>query len=236
MFQTIKILKGVNISNTKRFDKVWHQGVIYKMRKKKIPEYLINWIAAFLRERKFYVKINDTKSELKDITNGAPQGSIHSPLIYLIYTDDAPLLLRKHYHYSTLFADDLSTLSIFDKPKNMVKTVNNYLDKLSEWLKCWRLKMSAPKCSFTVFSNGPYRDKKELDLRLSGERIPYNPNPKLLGITLDESLCFKKNAEKIKEKCMNRLNIIKILSHKRWKLSKDTLTSLYCSLIGSVIE
>ena len=36
---------------------------------------------------------------------------------------------------------------------------------------------------------------------------------------------------------MNRLNIIKILSHKRWKLSKDTLTlSLYCSLIGSVIE
>ena len=86
--------------------------------------------------------------------------------------------------------------------------------------------MSPPKCSYTVFSNGPYRDKGDFELRLAGERIPHNPNPKLLGITLDESLCFKKNAEKIKEKCMNRLNIIKILSHKRWKLSKDTLTSL----------
>ena len=96
--------------------------------------------------------------------------------------------------------------------------------------------MSTPKCSYTVFSNGPYKDKRDFDLRLAGERIPYDPNPKLLGVTLDESLCYKKNAEKIKEKCMSRLNIIKILSHKRWKMSKDTLTSLYRSLIGSVIE
>ena len=35
---------------------------------------------------------------------------------------------------------------------------------------------------------------------------------------------------------MNRLNIIKILSHKRWKLNTDTLASLYRSLIGSIIE
>ena len=96
--------------------------------------------------------------------------------------------------------------------------------------------MSPQKCSYTVFSNGPYKDKKDFDLRLAGERIPYNPNPKLLGITFDESLCFRKNSEKIKEKCMNRLNIIKILSHKRWKLNTDTLTSLYRSLIGSIIE
>ena len=71
---------------------------------------------------------------------------------------------------------------------------------------------------------------------LAGDRIPYNPNPKLLGITRDESLRFKNNAVKIKEKCMSRLNIIKILSHKKWKLSKNTLESLYRSLIGSVIE
>jgi len=49
--------------------------------------------------------------------------------------------------------------------------------------------MSAPKCSFTVFGNGPFRDKKELDLRLSGERIPYNPNPKLLLAILDCDEC-----------------------------------------------
>ncbi len=184
----------------------------------KIPEYLINWIAAFLRERKYFVKVNDAKSDLKDILNGAPQGAIHSPLIYLIFTNDAPLFLRKLFNYSMFFAVDLSTLSIFKKPKNMIKTANIYLEKLSEWLKRMWLKMSAPKCSYTIFSNGPYKDNDAFVLKLSGEKIPFNPNPKLLGITFDESLCLNKNSEKIKEKCMNRLNIIKFLSHKRWKL------------------
>jgi hypothetical protein len=35
---------------------------------------------------------------------------------------------------------------------------------------------------------------------------------------------------------MKRLNIIKILSHKRWKLTKETLKSLYSSLIGFWLE
>jgi len=65
----------------------------------------------------------------------------------------------------------------------------------------------ALKCSYTIFSNGPYKDKNTFDLNLAGDKIYYNPNPKLLGITLDESLCFKKNSEKIKEKCMSRQHI-----------------------------
>ena len=67
--------------------------------------------------------------------------------------------------------------------------------------------MSAPKYRYTIFSNGPYKDKDTFDLRLAGDKIPYNSNPKLLGMTLDESLCFKKNSEKIKEKCMSRQHI-----------------------------
>ena len=101
------------------------------MRKKKIPEYLINWIATFLHERKFYVKINDTKNELKEITKGAPQGSIHSPLIYLIYTDDAPLLLRKHYHYSTLFARFQYLINLKTWSKQLTYTSLSYPNGLN---------------------------------------------------------------------------------------------------------
>ncbi len=53
---------------------------------------------------------------------------------------------------------------------------------------------------------------------------------------MDESLCFKTNANNIKEKCLKRLNITKILSHPKWKLSTKTLVSLYRSLIGSIID
>ena len=53
---------------------------------------------------------------------------------------------------------------------------------------------------------------------------------------MDRSLCFKTNSEEIKKKCLSRLNIIKILSHKSWKLTTETLTNLYKSLVGSILD
>lgn len=40
----------------------------------------------------------------------------------------------------------------------------------------------------------------------------------------------------MKDKCNSRLNVLKILSHKSWGLTKTTLVAIYKSLIGSVID
>jgi hypothetical protein len=47
---------------------------------------------------------------------------------------------------------------------------------------------------------------------------------------------FSKCVEEIVNKCNNRLNIIKILSHKSWKLETNTLKAIYYSLIISIID
>ena len=40
----------------------------------------------------------------------------------------------------------------------------------------------------------------------------------------------------MQQKCINRLNLIKILSHRTWKLIQKTLLSVYRSLVGSVLD
>jgi len=40
----------------------------------------------------------------------------------------------------------------------------------------------------------------------------------------------------VKAKCNQRMNIIKILSHRSWKLKSSTLVSIYNSLVGSVLD
>lgn len=40
----------------------------------------------------------------------------------------------------------------------------------------------------------------------------------------------------IKDKCLKRINILKILSHSSWKLSKKTLINVYKLLIGSILD
>jgi hypothetical protein len=61
----------------------------------------------------------------------------------------------------------------------------------------------------------------------------YEKNPKLLVVTFNESLSFESQVKKLREKCINRLSLIKLLSK---KLNLKTLCKLYKSLIGSIID
>jgi hypothetical protein len=164
-----------------------------------------------------------------------PQGSVLGPLLFLVFIGDIPLSNSKNVSYSALFADDLSTIFFFKKPGKIIKIIKAYLESLVDWLFKWRLKMNASKCCYTIFSSAG-RSDMELDLRLKGDQIPYNPNPVFLGITFDESLCFNKHFANLRVRALKRLNILKIFSHKSWHLNYSTLTNIYRALIGSIFD
>jgi hypothetical protein len=95
--------------------------------------------------------------------------------------------------------------------------------------------MNASKCMYTIFSDGG-RGGINLNLRLFGEEIPYNPEPVFLGITFDERLCFNVHFSKLRIRALKRLNIIKIFSHRSWHFTKKTLLNVYRALIGSLFN
>ena len=65
-----------------------------------------------------------------------------------------------------------------------------------------------------------HQTQKKFTFNLNKQNIKHEKNPKLLGIIFDEKLCFDNHVEKIRDKCLKRLNIIKIISHKSWKLTE----------------
>jgi hypothetical protein len=68
------------------------------------------------------------------------------------------------------------------------------------------------------------------------ESIPVANEIKFLGMIIDKSMNFTSCIDGIKAKCNNRLNIIKILSHKSWNLTEKTLSTIYISLSRSIID
>jgi hypothetical protein len=79
---------GVVFGIAKAFDKVWHNGLIYKLHKIKIPKKMGQWIMNFLQDRKFRVKVEEAVSELYSIETSVMQGSILSPILFSIYIND----------------------------------------------------------------------------------------------------------------------------------------------------
>lgn len=95
--------------------------------------------------------------------------------------------------------------------------------------------MSPEKCNYTVFARRN-SSKTKFGFRLFGELIPHEAKPVSLGITFDECLNFRQHVSVLRAKCTQRLNILKILASRSWQLSRETLVSIYKSLVGSVLD
>ncbi|GBM65471.1 putative RNA-directed DNA polymerase from transposon X-element [Araneus ventricosus] len=74
---------GVFLDESKAFDRMWHNGLIYKLIANKLSNYLTDITILFLRNRTFNVKLNSTLSETGHIKTGRPQGSILIPFSIL---------------------------------------------------------------------------------------------------------------------------------------------------------
>jgi hypothetical protein len=97
--------------------------------------------------------------------------------------------------------------------------------------------MHPKECNFMVFNNNSDKSiGKNIKFKLYDDFIPNCDSIKFLGITFDIGLVFSNHINDIKKKCINRLNVIKMLSNKKWKLSKITLISIFKALIRSIID
>ena len=68
-------------------------------------EKYINWIAAFLKDRKQRVLVNGESSDWKDVSSGIPQGSVLGPTFFVLYINDLPSAISSESEMF-LFADN----------------------------------------------------------------------------------------------------------------------------------
>ena len=141
----------------------------------------------------------------------------------------------KHISRSLLFADDLFHFFFDHCLKRLKVVLQKYLNDLEAWLSKWRLKISANKCSYNIYTeHGECKDK--IDLKIFGNNIPKQDNSKYLGIHLDHNLNFKHHIQELKNKCLRKLNFIKILKSKKWHAKTETKVRVYNSMIRSNID
>ena len=81
-------VQAVFLDLSKAFDKVWHDGLIYKLASLSISGDLLKLVQNYLDNRFQRVLLNDQTSEWKPVKAGVSQGSILGPLFCLVYIND----------------------------------------------------------------------------------------------------------------------------------------------------
>jgi retron-type reverse transcriptase len=140
---------------SKAFDKVWHNGLLFKLISHKFDKYIISWINELLKGRNFKIKINNILSNEYQIEVGVPQGGVLSPILFSIYINYIifdKIIFNKSATESTLFADDLATSCTAKSIKTLEKILKLYMEKLENWLIKWRLCINPNKCKLKLFN------------------------------------------------------------------------------------
>ena len=115
---------------SKAIDRVWHEGLIYKLKTIGVSNNLLTLFQSFPDNRYQRVLLNGQNSHWELIKAGVPQGAILGPLLFLIYIND----LSKNLISSVkLFADDTSVFSIVNGFIVFTEEINNDMKRISAW-------------------------------------------------------------------------------------------------------
>ena len=123
--QTVSIHMNVNIGINFR---VWHNGLLFKLRQNGIDGNLLEWLNSYLSQRKQKVCFKACYSCLKFIFAGVPQGSVLGPLLFLVYIND---IAKQRLSLTKLFADDSSLFYAAANIADIAGIINHDLQLLS---------------------------------------------------------------------------------------------------------
>ena len=164
-----------------------------KLQKSGVAGCMYQWISQYLINRKARVHLNGTYSRKKTLKEGAPQGGVLSPTLFLVFINN---IVRDMPHkvQGAIYADDLVLWCSEEHLTTANCRLQQALNTLEGWTKWWLVRINPRKTTYTIFSLSTKEQKA--NLHINSQTLLAEDNPHLPGVSFDKRLTWKQQTEK----------------------------------------
>ena len=213
------------------FDRVWHNGLLAKLRSKGVSGMLLKWLQSYLHGRSIKVVLSGQSSDASPINASVPQGSILGPLLFSVFIDD---LVDTCENQLYLFADDstlFAPIRSVNERASVVASLNRDLEKMRVWAANWKVTFEPTKCKALMLSRK--RMPTIPDLYFGSTQLAVERELCILGVTFDSKLLWSRHISDISKKAGQRLGALRKIAN---KLDTAGRATVYKAQIRSIME
>ncbi len=216
------------------FDRVWHTGLLVKLKDCGIAGKLLSWFESYLSNRFRQVIVGGRSSRKSPIISGVPQGSVLGPTLFLIFAKDIAENLE---NTMISYADDCTLFSTITSPRQRLHcaaSLQRDLNKLASWAENWKLNFNASKTQSIIISRPRTTDPPHAQLKFLGESLKDVDSIKIWGVTLDAKLSWTQHISNLALAASRKLGMMR---KAKWKnLDCGTTATIYKSFIRPNLE
>ena len=181
--------RAVALDISKAFDRVWHAGLLHKLKSYGISGQIFSLICSFLSNRRLRMVLNGKSSQEYPVNARVPQGSILSPTLFLLYIND---LFDDVICDIAIYADDITLYSKCDQASDLwqqlelASELESDLRDMVDWGKKWLVDFSTGKTQLVLFDRS--NNNGSIDVKMGGSILEEKSSFKMLGLTLSSKL------------------------------------------------
>ena len=172
----------------KAFDRVSHKKLVSKLREMHFPSFICKWIENWLSDRKMFVRVGSSISDVIDCSSGVPQGSVLGPILFSLFTSDLATALRNLGIRFVMYADDIKIYNSIITPSDRM-LVQQAINLVHEWSIRFQLPLAPHKCQALYIGSA----NPKVDYMCNNVVIDKVTQLKDLGFIITDNLCFSKH-------------------------------------------
>lgn len=226
-----KVVVAVFLDFKRAFETVDRRLLLEKMENYGIRNKELEWFKNYFNNRKQNTKIGSAFSGKREVNCGVSQGSCLGPLLFDLYVNDLPNILKNSS--VNMFADDTLLSVAADSVEEAIDKMEQDMKYLYDWLNYNKLSLNINKTKYMTFTVKKNKNMNHRNVQIGGEEIEKVKKIKYLGIIIDEKLLFVEHLNYVKAKLYSRLAIFRKLNH---KLNAHTKIVLYKSLVSPYFD